>query len=469
MGRPAIRRASAAPTAPRAHVVLALALGVPAASVASGACALALGALAFLAAPGPVAAQEPQPAPSERSAPRPPTRTAIRAPASFFSIQDVSTSGAAVVVAGDAASGRVEVDWFDAGSSPRGDAVRSGPDRAGPGVVRAHGRRGEGGPGGAAAAPLGTTVAASVVPGRVVEARLSGLAPDRRYRYVVRGTGGARLHEAIFGTPPLPGGRAITFAVIGDTGELPLEYLGAPSAKAAVARAVLDSEPRPELVLHMGDVVYPDGSWAFYKAFFFGPMQPLMGEIPVFASLGNHDVRAEMGRAWLEVFSTRANNADRTERYYSFDWGDVHFVALDSASSPIDEGSPQRRFLEEDLAASDAAWKVVYFHHPPFSDAAHKDDERLKRELVPLLERAKVDLVLSGHDHCYERLRPVNGVTYVVSGGGGARPYEIEPTERLVSGRSVHHFVRGRADARRLTLEAIDTDGRVFDAVSLER
>jgi len=395
-----------------------------------------------LALPGaPARADDRAPAPAA------PTRTAS-APvgtASFFSVQSVATGSAVIVIAGDAIRGALSVEWAEEAAGP--STGPEAPPAAAPSVVTA-------------------TVTS---PGRSAEARLAPLRPDARYRATVRGTAGAALSEITFRTPPLPGAREVVFAAFGDTGELPQEFVGAPSSKAGVARAVLASTPRPELAVHTGDIAYPDGSWQAYRLLFFGPMQTLARALPIFPSLGNHDVRDANGRAALDVFATPANNPEKSERYYSFDWGDVHFVALDVVTSPFTLESPQRRWLVDDLVRSQAAWKVVYFHYPPFSDASHGDNKAVIEELVPVLEAAKVDLCLTGHDHCYERLAPRNGVTYIVTGGGGAKTYEIEPTPRLVFGRSVHHFVRGRADARRMTLEAVGVDGAVFDAVTLEK
>jgi 3',5'-cyclic AMP phosphodiesterase CpdA len=165
-------------------------------------------------------------------------------------------------------------------------------------------------------------------------------------------------------------------------------------------------------------------------------MAALLRQVPLFPSLGNHEYVTNQGQPYLDNFYLPANNPAGTERYYSFDWGPVHFVALDS-SCAIGLASPdrctlaaQKSWLASDLAASQQPWKVIFFHHPPWSTGAHGSQLTMRREFAPIFEQYGVDLVLTGHDHNYERTRPMRGdnvapsgtrgVTYVVVGSGGA-------------------------------------------------
>jgi 3',5'-cyclic AMP phosphodiesterase CpdA len=307
--------------------------------------------------------------------------------------------------------------------------------------------------------------------------RAEGLTPDTEYVYRLRTEKGRLAGESTFRTAPLAGTREVTFVAFGDSGATSVKrafferLFGAdehgPGKEEALGKAILASDPQPDFILHTGDVVYPDGSRKYYREGFFRPFRKLIDHVPVFPTMGNHD--AESPGGWLSAFTTPANNDEASERYYSFDWGDLHCVALDVETTEFGPGTPQREFLEQDLAASDAKWKIVFFHEPPFSFGRHGSNLHVQTDLVPVFERYGVDLVLSGHDHLYERLAPKNGVTYVVTGGGGAPLYDIKAGAAVAFGRAVHHFVRGRADAARLTLEAIDLDGRVFDSVTLEK
>jgi len=339
----------------------------------------------------------------------------------------------------------------------------------------------------------GEVVAATATAGRAEEdsspgnrhaQTFRGLLPDTAYSYrVLDADGGRVIAASSFHTAPPPGARAITFAAFGDSGAVahdvgdsvggPIGSVAeklanrfAPSRSEDVAARI--AERAPDLCLHTGDIVYPNGARERYAQAFFRPFAPVLASTPFFPSVGNHDVRTDGGAPFDEVFVTPANNEEGSERYYSFDYGDVHFVALDSETGRLAEpGSPQLRWLEEDLAATERAWKVCYFHTPPMNDGEHGDTEELKRVLVPVLEALGVDVVINGHDHNYQRFYPVRGITYVITGGGGKDTYPVNPSSRMAYGEAVFHFVLGTATARELTLEAVDLDGRVFDAVAL--
>ena len=131
-----------------------------------------------------------------------------------------------------------------------------------------------------------------------------------------------------------------------------------------------------------------------------------------------------------------------SELYYSFDYGDIHFVCLDSYGSAIDNtaGAPQFQWLAQDLAANTKTWVIAFWHHPPYSytSAHHADNERdlvrMRENAVELLENAGVDLVLAGHNHHYDRTQFINGhygssatfnpsIHVVQAGDGSATPY----------------------------------------------
>jgi 3',5'-cyclic AMP phosphodiesterase CpdA len=326
-------------------------------------------------------------------------------------------------------------------------------------------------------APLPSRASESA-PATIHDVEISGLAPDTAYAYRVLTADGTPLGGATFRTPPLPGTRPVTFVAFGDSGQVKEEVGGIAGLfksgkkagrEADLGRAIEASDPAAEMAIHTGDVVYPDGARKDYAKGFFQPFAGLIDHVPVYPVIGNHDFRSEGGAPWTDAFQTPANNAGRSERYYSFDWGDVHFAALDVFTTPYGPGSPQIAWLAEDLAASTAAWKVVFFHVPPFSDARHGDDAAIQQNILPVLVANHVDVVFSGHDHCYERMRPIDGVTYIVTGGGGADLYELNPSPRLAAGVTAYHFVRCRADARTFTIEAVDLAGNVMDRATLEK
>ena len=203
----------------------------------------------------------------------------------------------------------------------------------------------------------------------------------------------------------------------------------------------------------------------------FRSYRDLIDQAPVFPSLGNHDYHTANGQPYLDAFYLPANNPASTERYYSFDWGDAHFVALDS-TPPRYSDSAMLQWLESDLAASTATLKFVFFHHALYTTGLHAGDPSLpamKAMLEPIFDRYDVDLVFNGHDHAYERSRPITGTIYIVSGGGGAGLYDVTTSGDIVAARKAHHTVQVQIDSCVLSLRAIDTSGAVFDQIALSK
>jgi predicted phosphodiesterase len=249
----------------------------------------------------------------------------------------------------------------------------------------------------------------------------------------------------------------VQFVVFGDSG------FGGPDQRAV--RRQLETV-RYDLLLHTGDVAYPEGTRAQLERYFFQVYDPLLRVLPVYPVAGNHDYRTEHAAPFREAFILPGEpSRPGHERWYSFDWGDVHFVALDTQRI----GADQVDWLKRDLAANRRPWIVVYMHHPAFSSGRHGGLANVKQTLVPLFRQFGVDVVFSGHEHHYERTRPIDGVTYIVTGGGGRGVRPIEPSSFTAYGEAVLHFVYGRVRRRTMTLYALDATGRVFDSVRLER
>jgi hypothetical protein len=216
--------------------------------------------------------------------------------------------------------------------------------------------------------------------------------------------------------------------------------------------------------------IAPAGQERHYDRRFFAPYRNLIKMVPLFPVLGNHDVRKGNGAAFLENFHPPLGSPGSTKRYYSFDWGNTHFVALDSELYHGDRGSnpeEQRDFLERDLATTRKRWTVAFLHRSPYGSSRHGGDEKVREDLEPLFVKHGVDLIFSGHDHVYERTVPITGVTYVVSGGGGRRLYPAGNGELTASSVSVHHAVLVRVSGSRLLLETLEVGGKVVDRSEL--
>jgi predicted phosphodiesterase len=291
---------------------------------------------------------------------------------------------------------------------------------------------------------------------------LTDLEPASTYHYRVVQTNGSSGTDR-FRTAPADEDSRFSFAVVGDSGD---------GGRAQLEVAGLLERLRPDLILHAGDVVYPRGAEKDYDRRFFAPYRTLLKEVPIFLVLGNHDVRHRDGAAYLDNFYPPLHNPGSTKRFYSFDWGGAHFVALDSELYHGDRGAgpeEQKAFLERDLAATRKRWKFAFLHRSLYSSSRYGPDELIREDLEPLFARYGVDVVFSGHDHVYERTAPVMGVTHVVSGGGGRELYRAGKERWTACSKSAHHAVLVHIGDSRLDLEAIEPDGNVFDRWHLFR
>jgi acid phosphatase type 7 len=296
--------------------------------------------------------------------------------------------------------------------------------------------------------------------GRRHAVALTDLEPGTTYHYRVAGIDGSSVASR-FRTAAADEGSRFTFAVVGDSGD---------GGGAQLEVAGLLGHLRPDLILHAGDVVYPRGAEKDYDKRFFAPYRTLIMEVPIYPVLGNHDVLHKDAAAFLENFHPPLHSPGSTKRYYSFDWGNAHFVAIDSELYHGDGGAnpaEQKAFVEEDLAATRRRWKIAFLHRSPYGSSRHGGDERVRENLEPVFVRHRVNLVFGGHDHVYERTVPVKGVTYVVSGGGGRRLYPAGKSKRTAFSKSVHHAVLVRTEGRRLSLEAVEPGGKVVDRLDL--
>ncbi|HEX8702060.1 MAG TPA: metallophosphoesterase [Myxococcaceae bacterium] len=322
-----------------------------------------------------------------------------------------------------------------------------------------------------------TQVARSRDKGRVHAVVLTGLAPATEYSYEVEACGN-RTASKRFRTAPVPGTRRVHFAAVGDFGT------GGNDQQEVAARMLAR---RPELFVALGDNAYASGTEAEIQNNLFIPMADLLAEVPFFAVAGNHEYVTREAQPYLDNLYLPTSSSGG-ERYYSFDWGHVHFVGLDSscaiglASKEKCTLAAQKAWLEKDLAESQADWKVVFFHHPPWSSGEHGSQPLMRREFAPLFEKYGVDLVLTGHDHNYERTHPMlgdsvapsgkRGVTYLVVGGGGASLREFSesgPAWSAVRNNKDFGFLDVTVNEGTLTAELLTPEGKRVDAFTLTK
>lgn len=272
----------------------------------------------------------------------------------------------------------------------------------------------------------GRTVPASRDGERCV-ATLRGLEPGTRYYYRVRA--GDRVLAAgpqySFVTDPGPSARRFSFFVTADVG-------AKKGRQRFTSESILAMDPRPQLGILCGDVVYEHGNSTDYDERLMRPWQDLLCAIPVWPALGNHDWRSPPEDHWEREWYLPNN-----EHYYSFDYANAHFIALDTRDGDVYDLPEQVRWLERDLAANvDADWIFVYYHHPGITCTYKGSNQAVIRNFMPLFDRYRVDVVFTGHAHTYERLYPLShgatidaeqdphytdprGTIYIVSGAGG--------------------------------------------------
>jgi predicted phosphodiesterase len=248
---------------------------------------------------------------------------------------------------------------------------------------------------------------------------------------------------------PADADRIDRFVILGDSGN------GRAAQRAIAAR--IANAPM-DAILFLGDIAYNSGTYDELQTRFFDIYANLFQRVPVYAAIGNHDNRTQNGKPFEDAFLFPGNG-----RWYSFDLGDVHFVTLDTTRI----GREQARWLDADLARTDRKFTVVIGHHPPYSAARRGPNRGFRRWFVPVLNRHKVELVLTGHEHHYERTKPIEGIVYIVSGGGGARLTRTGWNKHTAVAAPKHHYLVLEAHEDALVVRAIDIDGRVLDTVTV--
>src|SRR5687767_8560864 len=196
---------------------------------------------------------------------------------------------------------------------------------------------------------------------------------------------------------------SVRFVAIGDTGT------GSDKQQQLADIMLRSRQSFPfEFVLMMGDNMYGGEKAADYKNKFEDVYRPLLDQkVKFYASLGNHD---EPAQRFYEHFNMNG------KEYYRFTKGNAAFYALNS--NYLDK--KQLQWLESELAKDTSEWKVCFFHHPPYSSGGkHGSDKQLREVVEPIFVKYGVNLVLTGHDHFYERVKPQKGIYYFVIGAGG--------------------------------------------------
>ncbi len=296
--------------------------------------------------------------------------------------------------------------------------------------------------------------------------RVTGLEPGERYYYAVYNEDDEVRDEEITRTARAGHESQFSFLVLGDSGvDTPSQYRVSAQMRASMNAAEVD------FVVHVGDV--HQGIGDYYDNIYFKPYGPIIKNVNIFTTLGNHDVITDNGDVYIDDFYLPHNNPDSTERYYSFRWANAFFIALDT-NGDYTPGSPQYEFLVDQLESDprkEAMWTFVYAHHPPYTEywTNYYGEAGVQNHLVPLFEQYDVDMVMNGHTHSYERGEKEH-VHYLVSGGGGGAldDYFID-YEHVTFSSGKHHFTRVDVDDDELTVSATDEFGTPMDRFVIQK
>ena len=255
---------------------------------------------------------------------------------------------------------------------------------------------------------------------------------------------------------PLPNrAGSVKFAAIGDNGTGDRQQYDVAQQMAA-ARKTFGFD----LVIMLGDNMYGSQSPADFVKKFEQPYAPLLSAGVMFqASLGNHDRPENVS---YKPFNMNGN------RYYTYVRGNVRFLALDTTLMD----RTQVAWTEATLRDAHEEWKICYFHHPLYSNAArHGSSEDIRVVLEPIFIKNGVDVVFQGHDHVYERLKPQNGITYFVSGAGGQlRKGNMRPSEETAAYFDQDQsFMLVEVAGSSMYFQSISRTGKIIDSGAIER
>jgi len=254
------------------------------------------------------------------------------------------------------------------------------------------------------------------------EVLVSGLSAATKYFYSVGTTSQALAGNDtnhFFVTSPTAGTSVPTrIWVLGDSGTANVDA-------QAVRNAFLSftGTTTTNLWLMLGDNAYENGTDTEYQTAVFDMYPTILRQSVLWPTIGNHDTAQSANPpASLPYFAmfTLPTNAEAggmasgTEKYYSFDYGNIHFICLDSMTSDRSVTGPMATWLRADLASATRQWTIAFWHHPPYSKGSHNSDTEanlveMRANFLPILEEAGVDLVLAGHSHSYERSFLIDG------------------------------------------------------------
>ncbi len=334
---------------------------------------------------------------------------------------------------------------------------------------------------------------------------LENLSPDTKYYYEILANGNVLTSE-FFWTASDSTDQQFSFLHYGDCGYNSAmqhqigDLMEADDANFAVVCGDIDQGGVPHVTASEGGDNYDE---IYFDVYNDGVNSKMLSHECHYTAIGNHDTYKDNGQTYENEFFLPHNNAENSERYYSFEWGDAKFIALDVITpydhddvfppyndSPNSErwwtdftpGSAQYQFLEDELKCNDKKWLFVYFHEGPWTNYwgadynlplatggdyyQYEGNLMVREHLVPLFETYGVDIVMVGHSHLYERAEK-NGVMYITSGSAGdsdvSANIEYANHPEITTAILDNVYVKYSIDNDNISFNVINKDNNVID------
>jgi acid phosphatase type 7 len=323
---------------------------------------------------------------------------------------------------------------------------------------------------------------------KIYATTLDRLSPDSKYTYRIGYNGGKT--KAFSFTTAKKNAKAFKFLIFGDsqspvTGDTPYGVWRQTVHKAYQAN------PDAKFIVNVGDLVDYGLQGAHWNAW-FAAVKGVIDGIPIMPVSGNHESygpkKVATPQYYLEQFSLPQNGPEGLKGHaYSYDYGPVHFVVLDSQQLEQQQAGdilkPQQAWLEADLAASKAKWKIAFFHRSPYGVKPDRDEAEIRKAFCPILEKYHVNLVFTAHDHGVARTPPMkNGVAmksategtiYYVVGQSGGKTYKDNVKREFHSffynPMNQPNYLVLEATQKKITIKAVNQDGTLIDVISINR
>jgi len=311
--------------------------------------------------------------------------------------------------------------------------------------------------------------------------QLKDLTPGTRYGYHIEygnpraGRAPSRTEEFVFTTPSI-GLQDFCFIAYGDS----RDRHQTPKRHREVAANFLRHQP--EFIVSTGDILV-GGVTASSSMFgndwtknFFGPLRGIIEGVPYYPTVGNHDQNLKDGAAGMKMAFPRLERS----LYYSFDYNHIHFTVLHCANQIVEFERQKEWFIKDTERAKDVDWRIVILHVSPFTTGKYAENKWTvggRKEMLETFVKQGVDLVLSGHDHSYQRFYPLkadagdsHAVLFIVTGLAGTNPYFAKGdlySAKVVN--NIDHFCVIKVTPKTLDITAYDNDNRVLDHVVLSK